>query len=54
MIDGAWCWREVSEATPTPFKVLDAGDESTIAALREALGENDFDAAWAEGRRCRS
>ncbi len=31
------------------FKILDESDESTIAAVREALGENDFDAAWAEG-----
>ena len=31
------------------FKVLDEGDEATTAALREALGQNDFDAAWAEG-----
>ena len=31
------------------FKVLDDGDESTIAAVRDALGENDFDSAWAEG-----
>ena len=31
------------------FKIFDEGDESTIAAVREALGENDFDAAWGEG-----
>ncbi len=31
------------------FKVLDECDQSTIAALRDALGEKDFDAAWAEG-----
>jgi predicted ATPase/class 3 adenylate cyclase/DNA-binding CsgD family transcriptional regulator len=31
------------------FKIFDESDESTIAALRDALGSNDFDAAWAEG-----
>lgn len=31
------------------FKVLDEGDEAIIATIREALGENDFEAAWAEG-----
>ena len=31
------------------FKVLDQGDEARIAGARDALGENDFDAAWAEG-----
>jgi DNA-binding CsgD family transcriptional regulator len=31
------------------FKVLDEGDGATIAALRDAMGDNDFDAAWAEG-----
>lgn len=31
------------------FKVLEDDDTARIAALREALGENDFDAAWADG-----
>jgi DNA-binding CsgD family transcriptional regulator len=31
------------------FKVWDAGYEAAAAALRDALGNNDFDAAWAEG-----
>jgi DNA-binding CsgD family transcriptional regulator len=31
------------------FKVYDAGYEASVAALRDALGEKDFDAAWAEG-----
>jgi predicted ATPase/class 3 adenylate cyclase/DNA-binding CsgD family transcriptional regulator len=31
------------------FKVWDAGYEDSVAALRNALDENDFDAAWAEG-----
>lgn len=31
------------------FKVLDAGHETTLANLRDALGSKDFDAAWAEG-----
>jgi DNA-binding CsgD family transcriptional regulator len=31
------------------FKVLDEGDEATIALLRDALGTKDFEAAWAEG-----
>ncbi len=31
------------------FKVWDAGYEASVAALRDALGEKDFDAAWAEG-----
>ena len=31
------------------FKVYDAGYDASVAALRDALGENDFDAAWAEG-----
>jgi len=31
------------------FKIWDAGYESSVAALRTTLGEQDFDAAWAEG-----
>ena len=31
------------------FKVWDAGYEASVAALRDALGEKDFDAIWAEG-----
>jgi predicted ATPase/class 3 adenylate cyclase/DNA-binding CsgD family transcriptional regulator len=31
------------------FKIWDAGYEASIAAVRDALGEQDFDAAWDEG-----
>jgi DNA-binding CsgD family transcriptional regulator len=31
------------------FKVWDAGYEASVATVRDALGEHDFDAAWAEG-----
>ena len=31
------------------FKVYDAGYEALVAALRDALSDNDFDTAWAEG-----
>jgi hypothetical protein len=31
------------------FKIYDAGYEASVAALRDALGEKDFDTAWAEG-----
>jgi DNA-binding CsgD family transcriptional regulator len=31
------------------IKVLEADDEARIAGLRDALGQHDFDAAWAEG-----
>ena len=31
------------------FKIYDADYEHTVAALREAMGEHGFDAAWAEG-----
>ena len=31
------------------FKVYDAGYEASVAALRDAMSENDFDTAWAEG-----
>jgi DNA-binding CsgD family transcriptional regulator len=31
------------------FKIWDADYEASVAALRDTMGENDFDAAWAEG-----
>jgi len=31
------------------FKIWDAGYEASVTALRGAMGEKDFDAAWAEG-----
>ncbi|WP_286137352.1 LuxR family transcriptional regulator [Mycobacterium sp. IS-3022] len=31
------------------FKIFDQSDEATVAALRDTLGTNDFEAAWAEG-----
>jgi predicted ATPase/class 3 adenylate cyclase/DNA-binding CsgD family transcriptional regulator len=31
------------------FKVWDAGCQAAVAALRDALGEKDFESAWAEG-----
>jgi DNA-binding CsgD family transcriptional regulator len=31
------------------FKVHQAGYESSVAALRDAMEDQDFDAAWAEG-----
>ncbi|MGB7112510.1 MAG: response regulator transcription factor, partial [Mycobacterium sp.] len=31
------------------FKVWDAAYEASVAAVRDALGENVFDSAWAEG-----
>jgi DNA-binding CsgD family transcriptional regulator len=31
------------------FKVHDAGYGASVEALRDAMGESDFDAAWAEG-----
>jgi predicted ATPase/class 3 adenylate cyclase/DNA-binding CsgD family transcriptional regulator len=31
------------------FKVWDADYEAAVAALRDAMGENDFESAWAEG-----
>jgi DNA-binding CsgD family transcriptional regulator len=31
------------------FKAFQAGYESSVAAVREALGEDAFDSAWAEG-----
>ena len=34
------------------FKIYDADYEASVAALRDAMGDSDFDAAWAEGGRC--
>ncbi|MGC1802842.1 MAG: LuxR C-terminal-related transcriptional regulator, partial [Mycobacterium sp.] len=31
------------------FKIYDAGYEASVASLRDAMGKNDFDSAWAEG-----
>ncbi len=31
------------------FKIYDAGYQASVAALRDILGEKDFDSAWAEG-----
>jgi DNA-binding CsgD family transcriptional regulator len=31
------------------FKIYEAGYQASVTALRDALGEQDFDAAWAEG-----
>jgi len=31
------------------FKIFDAGYEASVAELRNAMGEKDFDSAWAEG-----
>jgi DNA-binding CsgD family transcriptional regulator len=31
------------------FKIYDAGHEASVVALRDAMGKNDFDSAWAEG-----
>lgn len=31
------------------FKTYDAGYEVSVAALRDAMGEQEFDSAWAEG-----
>jgi DNA-binding CsgD family transcriptional regulator len=31
------------------FKVYDAGYQASVTALRDAMGQEDFDAAWAEG-----
>jgi len=31
------------------FKVLEADDRAKLAALRESLGDSDFDVAWSEG-----
>jgi DNA-binding CsgD family transcriptional regulator len=33
------------------FKIFDAGYEASVAGLRDAMGEKDFDFGWAEGGR---
>jgi hypothetical protein len=33
------------------FKIYHAGYEASVAALRDAMGEKDFDAVWAVGGR---
>ncbi|WP_197502630.1 response regulator transcription factor, partial [Mycobacterium scrofulaceum] len=37
------------QAGQVRFPVYDAGASAAIAAVRDALGENDFEAAWTEG-----
>ena len=39
-------WQRMGAAR---FKVLDAGHQAALASLRETMGDNDFEAAWAEG-----
>ena len=36
------------------FKIYDAGYEASLAALRDAMDEKDFESAWAEGARSSS
>ena len=31
------------------FKIYDAGHDTSLTSLREAMGDNEFDDAWAEG-----
>jgi hypothetical protein len=31
------------------YKIWDASYQASVAALRDAMGEKDFDSAWAEG-----
>jgi len=42
--------RAIRQRTDTVrFKVWDPGYEASVATLRDALGDKDFDSAWAEG-----
>jgi predicted ATPase/DNA-binding CsgD family transcriptional regulator len=42
--------RAVRQCTgEVPFKAWDAGYAASVAAVRDTMGEKDFDAAWAEG-----
>lgn len=34
---------------PYGFKIYDADHKENVVALRDAVGEQDFEAAWAEG-----
>jgi DNA-binding CsgD family transcriptional regulator len=39
-------WQRIGAAR---FQIHQAGIDASVAALRDVMGENDFDAAWAEG-----
>jgi DNA-binding CsgD family transcriptional regulator len=41
--------RRAASRSAVRFKVWDAGYEASVAAVRDASGENDFDSAWAHG-----
>ena len=43
-----WNYPDASAGSETRSAFFGGRDESVLAELREALGDNDFDAAWAE------